>query len=128
MSRLLLIDDDAAHREILAIALAHAGHTVVQAVDGRHGADLFRVEPADLVITDVVMPNREGLETIAALRRDWPALPIIAMSGDIRAHLYLGMAAKLGAQRTLAKPFATETLLRLINELLEPRPGPPAAG
>jgi DNA-binding response OmpR family regulator len=129
LPRLLLIDDDPALREVLAIALVEAGHTLVEAEDGRQGASFFRAAPADLVITDLVMPDREGLETIAALRRDWPALPIIAMSGGaLRSPLYLAMAAKLGASRTLAKPFAPSVLLRVIDELLAPPPGLPAAG
>ena len=113
-------------REVLAAALSHAGHTVVQADGGRQGEKIFRAEPADLVITDLVMPDREGLETIMALRRERPDLPIIAMSGGMRSPVYLALAAKLGAQRTLAKPFAPEVLLRAIDELLASQPEPPA--
>ena len=129
MPRLLLIDDDALLREMLAAALVQAGHTVVQAEDGRQGVNFFRAEPADLVITDLVMPDREGIETIIALHGKWPALPIVAMSGgDTRSSVYLALAAKLGACRTLAKPFATDVLLRAIDELLAPQLEPPAAG
>ena len=127
MAHLLLIDDDSILREVLAMALVQAGHTVVQAADGRHGANFFRAAPADLVITDLVMPDREGLETIAELHREWPTLPIIAMSGGAtRSALYLAMANRLGARRTLAKPFAPRVLLRAIDELL-PTPAKPLA-
>jgi DNA-binding response OmpR family regulator len=127
MPRLLLIDDDAMVREVLAAALVRAGHTIVQAEDGRRGVNLFRAEPADLVITDLVMPDSEGLEVIVALHREWPALPIIAMSGGTaHSSLYLSLATKLGARRALAKPFASTELLQVIDELLL-RP-PDAAG
>lgn len=126
MARLLIIDDDDLLREVLATALVQAGHIVLQARNGRQGAELFRVEPADLVITDLIMPDREGLETIIALHRELPALPIIAMSGGTaHSKLYLDTATKLGARRTLAKPFAPAALLRAIDELLAPPPDPP---
>ncbi|MDB6113590.1 MAG: response regulator receiver domain [Lacunisphaera sp.] len=122
MSRLLLIDDDARLREMLSSALARAGHIVIEARDGRQGANLFRAAPPDLVITDLVMPEQEGLETIIELHREWPALPIIAISGG--GSLYLAMAAKLGAHRILAKPFALSVLLLAVAELLaSPAPG-----
>lgn len=127
MPHILLIDDDAMLRDVLATALVKAGHTVVQAEDGRQGVKLFRAAPADLVITDLVMPDSDGLEAIVALHREWPALPIIAMSGDTaHASLYLSMATKLGARRALAKPFAAPELLQVVDELLL-RP-PAAAG
>ncbi|MDB6168394.1 MAG: Signal transduction response regulator, receiver domain [Verrucomicrobia bacterium] len=127
MSRLLLIDDDALFREMLAAALIQAGHTVAQARDGEEGVRLFHAEPVDLVITDLVMPRREGIETMLALHRARPDLPIIAMSGGpVRSSLYLDLAARLGACHTLAKPFATETLLSRIQEALTP-PAAPAA-
>jgi len=123
MPHLLLIDDDGLFREILAAALVRAGHVVVQAENGRQGAEFFRKAPADLVITDLVMPDREGIEMIAALRRDWPTLPIIAMSGG--SPVYLTLAARLGAHRTLAKPFSPPLLLRAIDDLIAPGSEPP---
>jgi DNA-binding NtrC family response regulator len=124
-SRLLLIDDDAKFREAMASALVRAGHLVVQAEDGLQGAKLFRAEPADLVITALVMPNRDGLELMAELHRDWPGLPIIATSGDTRSSLYLTLAAKLGARRTLVKPIDPWALLQVVEELLAARRNPP---
>jgi DNA-binding response OmpR family regulator len=125
MARLLLVDDDAMVRDMLAVTLTAAGHTVVQAENGREGAKLFRAAPTDLVITDLVMPDREGLETISELRAEWPTLPIIAMSGGMRSPVYLRLATKLGAQRTLAKPFTADALLGAIDELLGRRAEPP---
>ncbi len=119
MPSLLLIDDDDAVRELLAHALAHAGYTVLQARNGREAAELFRVEPPDAVITDIIMPGREGIETIRTLRRDRPRLPIIAISGGAtNSPLYLEIAAKLGACRVLAKPFDPLELVHAVDDAL----------
>lgn len=112
-------------RTALAAALEAAGHSVRQAPDGRKALALFRAEPADLILTDLIMPEQEGLELIVQLHREIPALPIIAMSGSARnSKLYLDMALKLGAARRLSKPFTPATLLRVIDDLLSPRPPP----
>jgi DNA-binding response OmpR family regulator len=125
MPTILLTDDDTMLREMLATALAEAGHTVVQARDGKQATSLFRAQPADLVITDLIMPDGEGLESIAALHREWPEVPIIAISGvSPYSPLYLDLASKLGARRTLYKPFQIAELLGAIDDLLAP-PGPP---
>jgi len=129
MARLLLIDDEDSFREILAAILAHAGHTVMEATDGRKALALCRTYPADLVITDLVMPDYEGIELIALLRRERPALPVIAMSGGLlRSADYLALATKFGVRRTFYKPFPPAALLRAIEQLLPSPPGPgPAA-
>ena len=120
MARILLIEDDTPLREVLAATLVNAGHIVAQAGDGRQGVELFDLAPADLVITDILMPGQEGIETIMQLRRLAPGLPIIAISGGAtHSKFYLGMAAKLGAQRVLAKPFTPAELLRAIDEVLD---------
>jgi DNA-binding NtrC family response regulator len=116
MAHLLLIDDDEVLREVLAEALTAAGHTVNQAADGRQARACSGI---DLVITDLVMPEGEGLETIAALHRQRPDLPIIAISGvPTYSAVYLRMATRLGAHRSLSKPFPAAELLQLIDELL----------
>lgn len=127
MAKILLIDDDDALRRVLAKALGHAGHEVIQAADGQQGMDLARVAEADLVVTDLVMPVREGVETILQLRREKPALPIIAISGDgSNSELYLEIAAKIGAKRVLPKPFTPPELLGLIDAVLGPAKSAPA--
>jgi DNA-binding response OmpR family regulator len=119
MAKILLIDDDDGLRRVLSKALGHAGHTVLQASDGQQGIDLARVAGVDLVVTDLVMPVREGVETILQLRREKPTLPIIAISGDgSNSELYLAIAAKIGAKRILPKPFAPSELLGLIDVVL----------
>ncbi len=126
MPSLLIIDDDDLLREALALALREKGFTVYEARDGDEGVRLFRVEPADLVLTDIVMPNKEGLATLMELRRDHPRLGLIAMSGGLAhdAPLYLKLARTLGANHVLKKPFTVDTLLRTIDEVLATSGGP----
>jgi DNA-binding response OmpR family regulator len=127
MARILLIDDDDPLRSVIAQNLVIAGHTVIEAADGRQGVELFHVTPVDLVLTDLVMPGKEGVETIMELHAENPDLPIIAMSGGMpRSSMYLEIAAKLGARRALAKPFTPQELLKVISEVLaEAPPKPP---
>jgi len=120
MPRILLIDDDAPLRTVLRHVLANAGHTVVEAVDGRQAIRLLHDELLDLVITDVVMPNVDGIETIMAARQQHPALPVIAMSGaPAHGRLFLEIAAHLGVRQTLIKPFEADVLLRTVDTVLE---------
>ena len=117
MPSILLIEDDDLFRDTVAAALTEHGYTVMQARDGDEGLRIYRVEPADLVITDIVMPNKEGLATVMELSRDHPKLGIIVMSGGtaLNAPLYLQLATNFGANRTLKKPFALPALLAAVN-------------
>src|SRR5215207_7550340 len=106
MALVLLIDDDDSVRAMLITALTGAGHKVTEATDGQQGVELARSSSFDIVITDLVMPVQEGVETILTLRRERPRLPIIAISGGVsRSKLYLDIAGKIGARRILPKPF-----------------------
>ncbi|HUR56662.1 MAG TPA: response regulator [Opitutaceae bacterium] len=119
MPRILLIDDDDGLRRVLAKSLGYAGHDVVQASDGRQGIELFRASSFDLVITDLVMPVQEGVETIVRLRKENANTPIIAISGGLtNSKLYLTMAEKIGARRVLGKPFVPSELIQAVNEVL----------
>lgn len=122
MSRILVIEDDAIVRELLQDILAHAGYEVVGARDGKEGIRLYRNEPADLVITDLIMPEKEGIETIMELRRDFPHLKSIAISGGghISPSTYLEIAKQFGVQRTFAKPFLPDEILEAVRELVGP--------
>lgn len=117
MARILVIDDEEAVRAALRGALVAAGHQVATAADGDEGLRALRRHPIDLVVTDIVMPGKEGIETILEIRRLSRTIPIIAMSdGDSRAQaMYLSSAAKLGATRTLTKPFAPARLLEEVD-------------
>ncbi len=121
MARILVIDDDDQIRAMLQQRLEREGHKVVSAGDGKLGMKLFREEPAELVITDIIMPEKEGIETIMELRRDFPEVKIIAISGGgkVSPDEYLHIAEKFGAHRTLAKPFGREELLKAVQELLK---------
>ncbi len=81
MARILLIDDDDSVRTMLRLTLAHFGHTVIEARNGKEGLELFQHANADLVITDIVMPEKEGLEVLMELRKKHPPVKIIAISG-----------------------------------------------
>ena len=105
MAQILVIEDDELHRSLLVSVLAGAGHAVTEAADGKRGLEAAKLNIPDLVVTDLVMPEKEGIETIMELRRQFPEIGIIAMSGAGHASTYLELASKLGAQATLAKPF-----------------------
>lgn len=122
MAKILVIDDDGDLRELVASVLEAAGHEVYRAADGNRGIAIQRRERADLVITDLVMPEKEGIETIHDLREEFPGLAIIAMSGGGSAgtDVYLATAGDLGADRVLPKPFDTPTLMGLVDQLLAP--------
>jgi DNA-binding response OmpR family regulator len=124
MAAILIIDDEEDIRQILAALLQRMGHQVREAGNGAEGLKLYRESPTDLVITDLVMPEKEGLSTIMELRRLQPAVRIIAMSGGL-AHdpkLYLNMAQKLGADHVLRKPFQIEDLQAAVAATLALRP------
>jgi len=128
MARILLIEDDNEVRTMLRLTLIHFGHNVIEARNGKEGLELFKRANADLVITDIVMPEKEGLEVLIELReKQVPPVKIIAISGGGRQNVVdnLKMAKLLGAGRVLAKPFSNEALMAAINELL-PGGGAPA--
>lgn len=121
MSRVLVIDDDELIRRLFRQMLAQQGHRVVEALDGKEGVALYQKEPADLVVVDLLMPEKDGLETIMDLRRINRHLKIIAISeGLIDGVDFLPIAKKLGAQYTFQKPFNPEEVQAAIRELLGP--------
>ncbi len=120
MTTIVLIDDDDDVRRTLVRMLETAGHQVHEAADGSSGLELcLRVDP-QLVITDILMPEKEGIETIMTLKRDRPDLKIIAISGGGRAGGmdFLDMARSLGADEVLQKPFRRAELLDLMKRVL----------
>lgn len=115
MPRILVIDDDDALRDMLALSLTAAGHEVVTADNGMKGLQLYRADPTDVVLIDLMMPH-DGLMAIRVIRSQFPDLGIIAMSGG-GAHR-LAYARTLGAQATLAKPFSRAELAAAIDVVL----------
>ena len=120
MQRILIIDDDEQVRALLFEILERAGFEVVEAANGAEGVRLYREKPAELVITDLVMPEKEGIETILDLRREFPNVRIIAISGGGRSggRDYLSIASQLGARRTVAKPFSRQEIIDAVQHTL----------
>ena len=120
MARVLIIEDDAQTRKTLRNILERAQHEVVEAHNGKVGISLYREEPADLVIADMIMPEVDGVETITKLRQDYPDVKIIAIfgGGRIGPDAYLRAAENLGALQSLTKPFGKSDLLKVVQEVL----------
>ncbi len=117
--RILVIDDDDRFRALLRIMLATAGYEVQEAADGAAGMVRYDPQLIDVVITDILMPRQEGLETIQALRKRNPRAKIIAMSVSGEGpHGHLTVAMLFGAARILHKPFTRAELLKTITEVL----------
>lgn len=121
MTRILLIDDDAQARDMLRQMLERAGYDVVEATNGREGLQHYQASAIDLIITDILMPEQDGLETIQELRRLAPEAKIIAISGGGQTGLLdlLPIAEKLGAQCTLRKPLRRQEFLAAVQQLLQ---------
>ena len=121
MKRILVVDDEEQICSLLTQMLEHEGFDVDTAENGEQGLSLVSKKAYDLVITDMIMPVKDGLKLIMELVRDYPDLRILAISGGgaIKAERYLTMAGYLGDEiATLEKPFTLESLLARVNELL----------
>jgi DNA-binding response OmpR family regulator len=118
MTKILVIDDERDIRDLLRYLLESKGYEVLEAGNGEDGLRVFQRTPADLVMTDILMPDKEGLATIIDLKKKYPHLKIIAMSGASKSDHYLSFARKLGADKILEKPFNLQTVMQAIEELL----------
>ena len=121
MAFILVVDDEPAVREVIRRGLEDAGHTVVEAANGKSGLWIFRETRPDLAIVDLFMPEKEGIETIRDMRAEDPAAKIIAISGGGRhgAKALLAGVTDLGATMTLAKPFQNDELLTAVEQALK---------
>ena len=121
MTRVLLVDDDDELRRAIREVLEAAAYEVVEASDGQEALALHRARPADIVLTDVFMPNMDGLELIEALRRLKRDTRVVAFTGSRpRTKDYLLAASATGADRTLAKPFSSQLLVDTLRSLESP--------
>ncbi|MBI5095007.1 MAG: response regulator [Candidatus Hydrogenedentes bacterium] len=123
MSRILVIDDEPVLRITLRYLLEQEGHQVWDAENGRVGVDICRNEHPDLVITDIVMPEQEGVTTFEILREEFPEMPVIAMSGA-QAPTTIRTAAESGKLAYVMKPVDTSSLFKLIQSVLKKSPAP----
>jgi DNA-binding response OmpR family regulator len=119
LARILIIEDTQEEREMLQEMLGTQGHDVVVAPNGEEGLAVYREEPVDLVITDIIMPKKDGVETIRELRREDPDIKVIAITGARGTFNRLPAAEYVGAHRTLMKPFMMSELLDAVREELE---------
>ncbi|HSJ23396.1 MAG TPA: response regulator [Longimicrobiales bacterium] len=118
---ILVIDDDPALRELLRKTLEHDGHRVITAADGAEGLDVYRSVACDIVVTDLFMPGKDGIETIQELRMEFPEARIIAMSGGASTGDMGSLmdARLLGADLALPKPFTMASMSRAVESLLD---------
>lgn len=127
---ILIVDDDVGMLRRLGAAFAVAEYEVHAATDGEIALRRFQSVGPDVVLIDILMPTREGLETIMAMRKERPATKIIAMSGGgrIGPYEFLNLARHLGADAVIPKPFRLADVLALVAHTLEPAPRQAAAG
>ncbi len=115
--RILVVDDDMDFREYVSDLLKSRGHTVFKAVNGKEGVEILKNEKVDILLTDMIMPEREGVETIMEVKLIHPHIKIIAMSGAMRHETYLQIADGLGAGATLSKPFKKQEMFDAIEQV-----------
>ncbi|MBT4087510.1 MAG: response regulator [Deltaproteobacteria bacterium] len=136
MARILLIDDDVSFQKMLKTALVKAGHVVMTASDGQQGYELFIQQPCELIITDIFMPEKEGIHTIFDFRSEFPEVKIIAISGggvmakdidedilllikkDMKSPEVLELAKDFGADEVMSKPIVISKFLHLVDETI----------
>jgi CheY-like chemotaxis protein len=122
MPSVLVVDDEDQLRQLIREILEQAGYQVTEARDGKEALLQYRLAPADVVIMDILMPEQDGLETTSTLRREFPNVKIIAITGSsemIGILSFLDVAKMLGAHRALQKPFEMQTLLDTVQAELQ---------
>ena len=122
MASVLVVDDEEQLRKLIREILEQAGYHVTEARDGKEAIRQYRLAPTDVVIMDILMPEQDGLETIATLRREFPNVKVIAITGSsemIGILNFLDVAKMLGAHRTLQKPFEMKALIEIVQAELQ---------
>lgn len=117
MARVLIVDDELTVRYALRSALENAGHAVTEACDGAQALSVLSIKPIDVVVIDIIMPKKEGMETIVEIRQDYPSAKVIAISGGGRNRNFdfLEMAQVFGVHGVLKKPFTDDQLLEAVS-------------
>ena len=122
MPSILIVDDEEQIRHLIRSTFEEAGYRVLEAGNGKEALDRYRTDPTDIVVTDIIMPDQDGLECISTLRNESPDVKIIAITGgsDLIGVLgFLDVAKMLGAHRTLQKPFEMKALLDAAESALQ---------
>lgn len=119
MASILIVDDEASIRSLLRKILEEDGHQIREASNGEVGLTLYREAPAELVITDILMPERDGMEVTLALTREFLDAKVIAMTGATGDQNFLNVAKLFGARRVIKKPFSVEAIRRLVRYTLD---------
>ena len=119
MAKILIVDDSFSARKFIMYLLKNTGHEVFEADDGQSCIKMVKEDKPDLIILDIVMPEKEGIETILVLKNTLPDLPIIAISGASLNESYLSSAKKFGADAVLTKPFSKEQLMEAVDKILK---------
>ena len=124
LASVLLVEDDETVREAVSMMLERAGYGVTVAANGLEAAGIIENWQPNLVITDIFMPDSDGIETLNLVRRRWPGTPVIAISGGSPMHRldYLGIAGDLGAAATINKPFVADAFLATVADVLAEAP------
>lgn len=117
MKRILIVDDNLMMRKLIRNVFTNEHYEIVEAENGIEGLEIARKQDIDLVITDIIMPVMEGLELIMHLKRDFPGIKIIAISGGKPYYLY--MAKKLGIQGIFTKPLNLQQFLGAVKKLIQ---------
>jgi two-component system response regulator (stage 0 sporulation protein F) len=118
VASILVIDDDEALRLLLREILQADGHQIREAANGREGLALYRAQPADVVITDILMPEQDGMEVILELTREFLDARVIAMTGASGEQNFLNVAKLFGARHILEKPFGADQIRHLVDYTL----------
>ncbi|MDH4083666.1 MAG: response regulator [Nitrospira sp.] len=118
MASILIMDDEAPIRLLLRRILDDDGHQIREAANGHHGLTLYREAPADVVITDILMPERDGLEVTLALTQEFLDARVIAITGATGDRNYLNIAKLFGARRVIQKPFTPDEVRRAVRYTL----------
>ena len=119
MARIMVIDDDPEMRSLLEQVLWSDGHDVITAEEGKTGLACSQAGGIELLVTDLVMPGMEGMETIRRFRKEFAGVPIIAISGNFNLGNVLDTAHRLGATRTLSKPFQPAEFVAVVRSVLD---------
>ncbi|MBF0461345.1 MAG: response regulator [Magnetococcales bacterium] len=125
MAHILVVDDDQIIRKFLAEILRQDGHTIIEAENGQMGLEKIKTNPVDLIITDIFMPEMDGIDLLVAIMRTYPGSKIIAISGGYKAmdpQVTLGMAQLFGAVDIMTKPLHASVVIHKVGQALHSQP------